>query len=114
MKNIDYTAMGGRIRNARQSLGLSQLELAEQCGLSVSFLGHIERGSRIMSLETFVNICGALHADADELLWGIARPSNALEDMWSVSDKKSDVKTADSYSMYVRIMKSVAEIMNEA
>ena len=68
MKNIDYTAMGGRIRNARQSLGLSQLELAEQCGLSVSFLGHIERGSRKMSLETLVSVCEALNLSADYLL----------------------------------------------
>ncbi len=50
MKNIDYAAMGGRIRNARQAAGLSQSELAERCCLSISFLGHIERGTRKMSL----------------------------------------------------------------
>ena len=38
MKNIDYAAMGGRIRNARLNAGLSQSELAEKCNLSISFL----------------------------------------------------------------------------
>ena len=113
MRELDYGRMGMRIRQVRKTKGWSQEELAKKAGISMSFMGHIERGSRIMSLETFVNICEALHTNADELLWGIAHPSNALEDMWSVSDKKSDEKT-DSYSMYIRIMKSVAEIMNEA
>ena len=68
MKNIDYAAMGGRIRYARLAAGLSQSELAERCGLSVSFLGHIERGSRKMSLETLVAVCEALTLSADSLL----------------------------------------------
>ena len=82
-------------------------------------------------METFANICTALDAGADELLWGVANPSDAVLDMWNLPEKKkgrqagSRNKAAggtgneaggagadDSYSMYVRIMKSVAEIMN--
>ena len=111
MQEIDYTRIGMRIRQARKIKGWSQGELAKQCGISMSFLGHIERGTRIMSLDTFVNICIALSADADELLWGAAHPSDGrLVDMWG----QPDGKDMDSYSMYIRIMKSVAEIMNEA
>lgn len=111
MQELDYTMIGMRIRQARKIKGWSQGELAGQCGISMSFLGHIERGTRIMSLETFVNICTALSADADELLWGTAHPSEGrLTDMWGQPGRKG----ADSYSMYVRIMKSVAEILNEA
>ena len=116
MKELDYSAMGKRIRQVRKVKGWSQDELARKAGISMSFLGHIERGSRIMSLETFVSICSALGAGADELLWGVAHPSDSVLDMWKVPDKADDKKQAgnDSYSMYVRIMKSVAEIMNEA
>jgi len=78
-----------------------------------------------MSLETFVNICMALEADADELLWGVPHPSDAVLELWDASDQKqkqkrkqkkikNTEKQSDSYAMYVRIMKSVAEIMNEA
>ncbi|MDE7311331.1 MAG: helix-turn-helix domain-containing protein [Eubacterium sp.] len=113
MEGLDYAKMGMRIRQVRKAKGWSQDALAKKCGISMSFLGHIERGTRIMSLETFVNICGALEAGADEILWGRAHPSEAVLDMWHQKD--ADGKPAqgqDSYAMYIRIMKSVAEIMN--
>ena len=115
MRELDYTKIGGRIRQVRKVKGWSQDELARKCEISMSFLGHIERGTRIMSLDTFVSICNALDADADELLWGTAHASNAVLDMWPPKEEgtRQDRET-DSYSMYVRIMKSVAEIMNEA
>lgn len=118
MRELDYGRVGKRIRQVRKAKGWSQDALAKKCGISMSFLGHIERGTRIMSLETFVSICDALDANADELLWGKVGPSEAMLDMWapaeSASGQKTVKKDSDSYSMYVRIMKSVAEIMNEA
>ena len=115
MRELDYSRMGMRIRQVRKAKRWSQDELAKRCGISMSFLGHIESGTRIMSLETFVSICSVLDAGADEILWGVAHPSNAVLDMWNPSGSKADGKSnTDGYSMYVRIMKSVAEIMNEA
>ncbi|MDE7313205.1 MAG: helix-turn-helix transcriptional regulator [Eubacterium sp.] len=114
MKELDYTKIGMRIRQVRKAKGWSQDELAKKCGISMSFLGHIERGTRIMSLETFVGICSALGAGAEELLWGVANPSDSLLDMWEPLGQQAEQKKTDSYSTYVRIMKSVAEIMNEA
>ena len=118
MKELDYGKMGMRIRQTRKLKGWSQNDLAKKCGISMSFLGHIERGTRIMSLETFVSICGALDAAADEILWGVAHPSDAVLDMLHVPEIKLNdskkKKEQDSYAMYVKIMKSVAEIMNEA
>lgn len=118
MEELDYKKMGIRIRQLRKAKGWSQDELAKKCGISMSFLGHIERGTRIMSLETFANICTALDAHADGLLWGVAHPSQAVQELWHAPQQKADGKAGkqqtDSYSMYIRIMKSVAEIMNEA
>lgn len=114
MKELNYTKMGMRIRQVRKAKGWSQEELSKKCDISMSFLGHIERGTRIMSLETFVRLCVALDVDAGELLWGeVHQFSEAVLDLWNLQ-KASDVKTNDSYAMYVKIMKSVAEIMNEA
>lgn len=118
MRELDYGKMGMRIRQVRKAKGWSQDDLAKRCGISMSFLGHIERGTRIMSIETFASICKALDAGADELLWGIAGASDTVLDMWKLPDrdkkavKQADNGKADSYAMYVRIMKSVAEIMN--
>ena len=128
MRALDYGKMGLRIRQVRKAKGWSQDELAKRCGISMSFLGHIERGTRIMSMETFANICSALDAGADELLWGVPDKTDDKGDKGD-KDKNSrkktgrqtqgaaegtDKKKMDSYAMYVKIMKSVAEIMNEA
>lgn len=112
MRELDYSKMGMRIRQVRKAKGWSQQRLALQCGISMSFLGHIERGSRIMSLETFSCICEVLDVRADEILWGEVHPSDAVLDLWEPAEQARKQKSTDSYSMYVRIMKSVAEIMN--
>lgn len=121
MRELDYDKIGQRIRQVRKVKGLSQGTLAQQCNISMSFLGHIERGSRVMSMETFVAICGALDIGADGLLWGSAQPSGAVLDMMEAEGKDTgekihgaNGKQADCYAMYIKIMKSVAEIMNES
>lgn len=68
MKDIDYYELGKRIQLRRKELGLSQEAAAEQCGISPSFYSNIERGIKIMSLETFVSICKAFSISADYLL----------------------------------------------
>lgn len=65
---MDYTALGEHIRLYRREKCLSQEALAERVGISASFMGHIERGSRIASLETLMNLCTALEVTPNDLL----------------------------------------------
>jgi len=67
-KEIDYVAMGRRIRQSRESKQLTQEQLAEVCSLSAAHLGHIERGTRPPSLESVVRISKSLHVSMDYLL----------------------------------------------
>ena len=109
MQKLDYAKMGTRIRQIRKAKGWSQDKLAKKCGISLNFMGHIERGTRKMSMDTFANLCRELETDADALLWGVMMPSEtAMQGIWGKIDDKDD----ESYSMYIRIMKSVADIMN--
>lgn len=68
MDLLDYKALGMRIRQQRKKLKMTQEDLAKKAGISVSFLGHIERGSRKASLETLLSISSAVEATPDELL----------------------------------------------
>ena len=70
MKEIDYRAIGTRIRNCRRRAHMTQEQLAERAGISLSFLGHIERGSRIASVETIIRLSTALSADIHYWLTG--------------------------------------------
>ena len=60
--------IGDKIKRYRLRLGLTQEELAEQLGISSSFMGHLERGSRIASLETLVALCNTLKTSPQYLL----------------------------------------------
>ena len=67
---MDYQDMGLRIRNARRAKEMTQEELADKLGISASFLGHLERGTRVASLETLVALCNELQVSPDHLLAG--------------------------------------------
>lgn len=68
MVTIDYKDLGKRVRELRRKLGFTQEILAEKCGISASFLGHIERGTRVASIETLVSLCNLLHVTPQYLL----------------------------------------------
>ena len=59
-KNIDYTALGKRIKNKRIEKGFTQEQLGELCELSAAHIGHIERGTRILSVDVLFRISQAL------------------------------------------------------
>ena len=65
---MDYVALGMRIRKQRKLMQMTQDQLSEKASISLSFLGHIERGSRKSSLETLVSLANALEVSADYLL----------------------------------------------
>ena len=57
---LDYIAMGDRIKERRQALELTQGTLARQTGVTTSFIGHIERGEKLPSVETMARLSLAL------------------------------------------------------
>ena len=65
---MDYKLMGQRIREHRKKKGLTQEQLAELIDISPSFMGHIERGSRISSLDTVMRLCEVLEVMPNDLL----------------------------------------------
>ena len=93
---MDYKAFGRRIREKRKELHLSQEALAVAIGLSASFMGHIERGTRIASIETLVRICNVLHVSPNYLLFGNEETSDDLtpsnrEELISVLDSALEI-----------------------
>ena len=65
---MNYADFGARIRARRKKLKLTQEQLAELAGISASFLGHVERGTRIASLDTLVTLCNVMQISPNELL----------------------------------------------
>lgn len=65
---IDYVAIGIRVRRLRKSMGLTQQVLAERSGQEPSNISHIERGATKLSLPTLVNLANVLGSTVDALL----------------------------------------------
>lgn len=65
---MNYIDLGKRIRLKRLQLGWTQEYLAKEIGVSTSFVGHVERGSRKASLETLVALANAMDISIDHLL----------------------------------------------
>ena len=87
MKMFDAEAMGARIRRKRQERGIQQKDMAREMGLSVSFYGHIERGSRIPSLPTLVLIANYLKVGTDTLLQeSLDAPSLPKKSGWTAQE----------------------------
>lgn len=68
MAQLNYTAVGARIRSRRKALKLTLERLSEMADISTTFLGHIELGTRKASVETLVGIADALDTDIGTLI----------------------------------------------
>lgn len=66
---MNYYEIGQRIRKFRKAANLSQEQLAEQIGISVTHMSHIETGNTKLSLPVFVEIARVLSVQTDALLY---------------------------------------------
>lgn len=108
--DFDYSALGERIRKARKQKGLTQEQLAEACNLSTAHIGHIERGTRALSLESLITISRVLNVGTDYLLLDISpssekRLSDVLDSVVFASDEK--------YERLYSIVRILAENMDK-
>ena len=65
---MELSSIGKNIRKYRQHTKMRQEDLAEKTGLSVNYIGMIERGDKIPALDTFITIVNALGVSADMIL----------------------------------------------
>lgn len=72
--------IGKNIRKFREIKKLRQEDLAEKTHLTTNYIGMIERGEKIPSLETFINILNSLGVSADMVL------SDVLDNGYTVKD----------------------------
>ena len=65
-----YICIGKNIRRARKKAGLTQNEMAQKLGISVTHYSNQERAQRGISIENLVHICRILDIPLEELLKG--------------------------------------------
>ncbi len=66
-KFINIKEMGKYIKHYRLQKALTQEKLADKTGLSLQYIGNIERGATTSSMETIIKICYALNITPNQL-----------------------------------------------
>jgi transcriptional regulator with XRE-family HTH domain len=109
-KVIDYTALGGRIRLARKRKGLSQEKLGEICAISTAHVGHIERGTRIPSLETLYKISKELNVSLDFLFFD---SQNEIGDVFKSISALLAGKDGEKVKVFISTVKALADKIDD-
>ena len=91
--------IGKNIRKYRNQRKLRQDQLAEKTDLSTNYIGMVERGEKIPSLETFLKIANALEVSADMLLADVLYTYYAVKDSL-LADKLDKLSTDDRNKIY--------------
>lgn len=108
--DINFVAMGQRIRLARKEQNISSEVLAEKINLAVESLWHIESGARKPSLQTLCNIAEVLNISLDYLIGRLDSPANAAVN--SIANKH-DLSEAQS-KVLLELCKSMAPIIKNS
>jgi len=74
MKNGKRSPVGERIAQARQSAGLSQVQLADKLGVTQQMVGYLERQPVAIRPELLLQLSEALGMSLDELLGQPVKP----------------------------------------
>lgn len=90
---VDYFKIGQRIRKYRKAHGLSQEQLAEQVGISVTHMSHIETGNTKLSLPVLVDLAKVLEVQTDDLLSEEQRErTSSYGELWELLDSCSELQ----------------------
>lgn len=104
---INYQEIGKRIRTERKKQHITQERLAELADISTSFMGHIERGSRVLSIETLIGLANALNLSIEYIVCGeynyqpTMLPAEIEKALGQMSDRQRRV--------FLSIMQTLAE-----
>ena len=104
MQEIDYKLVGAKIKDKRKALGYSQEALAELCNISTSYLGHIERGSRRLSMDIAVKLAHYLNVSLDYLLLDYAGLSSGLLTNIEAIIRNQDSQKVESFLKAVKVL----------
>lgn len=106
--NIDYKAIGKRIRTARLKAGMTQELLAEKAGLSTTHMSNIETGSSKLSLPAIISLADALGVSVDELLC-----DNVIRS-WEIFSREIQDILSDCDEYEIRILADILKSAKES
>lgn len=103
MMNLDYKAIGTRIKYFRSKQNITQVQLAEISGVEPSNISHIERGATKVSLPTLFKIANILEVSLDDLVY------DSLDKTTHISYKELNQLLADCTDKELKAIIEIAK-----
>jgi transcriptional regulator with XRE-family HTH domain len=86
--------LGERIKERRQALGITQLELASLTRITIQHMSAIEQGKRLPSISLLVRLVEKLGVSLDYLILGREENIDLIAAIKADSDMDTDVKSS--------------------
>lgn len=84
-KQVDYKAVGLRIKTLRLKNNIYQTELAKSIGVSQTHMSNIESGRAGLTLENLVKITNIFNCGIDEIVFGEEKAKKLQRLLWRIS-----------------------------
>lgn len=108
---FDYVSLGERVRKARKQKRLTQEQLAEACDLSTAHIGHIERGTRALSIESLITLSEVLDVSTDYLLMDMSNSNEkSFSGILNAMDNADYEKTKKLYSVIKILVDNIEKL----
>lgn len=92
--NNTIKAIGSRIKQCRKDKGYTQIQIAQELGLSERQYSRFETGEKSCNMEYLYEIISILDASADYILYGKINVSQ------KISDLTSNLSTSEMHRLY--------------
>lgn len=111
---MGFESIGKNIRKYRVAKKLRQEDVAESAGLSVTYIGMVERGEKIPSLESFVSILNALGVSADMVMFDVLTAGYEIKNSL-INEKLAQLSPEDRAKIYdvIDVMVAHSKRMNK-
>ena len=96
--------IGNQINHLRKLSGMTQEQLAELCDLSTAHIGHVERGTRALSIETLVKLALVLEVSTDYLLLDVVTDKDMTFEKITVAVGEYPQEHVDRFYNIVKIL----------
>lgn len=103
---LDYVSLGLRIKQVRKERNMTQADLAESCQLSTSYIGHVERGSRILSVDTLFKIASALNVSIDYL---VSDSVSDYQSLFTTIESELKYQNKNQVNTFTKILKVLSD-----
>lgn len=108
---MNYYEIGQRIRKYRKALNLSQEQLAEKVGISITHMSHIETGNTKLSLPVLVDIANTLSVQTDTIIFEKPQINNSY--MKQELSEIIDSCSANKLNVIVETVKTMKQSLDK-